>query len=309
MIAKYSKMVGLFAGACALFAVQAPSTASAHISLEKAGTHKSRYGDSFIKEGVCGKKIEARGTNIYTYEPGETITIKVMETVPHPGYFRIAFDDDGIDDFKDPVSIKPVVPTRKCPFDQFDRCTKSDFYNTKAVLPGMDNLFPHTGGLAALNKVYDFKVQLPDVECTNCTIQIIQVMEDTVHGAYNTQGEDNSLEDVYHTCIDVVLKRKGGARADAGTKADAAVKADAGVTADAGDPGTGSSDAVEDEEDSDTLAEMHDHEGGASASEGCSLAGNGSRAASAAWLLVGLGALVARNRKRRREGQGARRAG
>ncbi|MET0591953.1 MAG: hypothetical protein ABW133_04590, partial [Polyangiaceae bacterium] len=57
--------------------------ASAHISLEEGGTHKSRYGDGEIKAGPCGKTAGTRGTNIYTYAPGQKITVSVIETIPH----------------------------------------------------------------------------------------------------------------------------------------------------------------------------------------------------------------------------------
>ena len=271
-----------------LFAAQ---TASAHISLERGGTHKSRYGDDEQKQGVCGRVGGTRGTNIYTYEPGETITVKVSEFIPHPGYFRFAFDTDGDDGFLDPRSIKPIDPKRKCPFNEHDQCGKSDFYNNETVLPGLDNLEPHLSGG---QKTYTFQVKLPNVECDNCTLQIIQVMEDTVHGAYNTseQNPDGSLEDVYHQCIDIVLKRKTGGDAgvrDAGA-ADAG-RSDAG--ADAGLPCDINPDAVEDEEE---LANIEEGDGPEASSEGCSLGGAANPQA-AGWFLLGLGALVARARR------------
>ena len=188
--------------------------ASAHISLEKSGTHESRYGDSELKDGPCGMAGGKRGTNVYTYESGETITVKITETIPHPGYFRIAFDEDGDDGFVDPVSIKPQLESRGCPCSgcdaAADHCDKSDFYNTPEVLEGMDNLDPHT--TLMLNKEYTWQVKLPDVECDNCTLQIIQVMEDPLgHGPYDGKS------DVYHQCIDLVLKRPAGSQgADAG---------------------------------------------------------------------------------------------
>ncbi len=192
--------------------------ASAHISLERGGTHKSRYGDAELKDGPCGRANGTRGTNVYTYEPGQTITVKFNEYVPHPGYFRIAFDNDGDNDFQDPASIKPIDPARKCPFNAADKCGASDFYNNATVLPGMDNLAPHLAG--EWNKQYSFDVKLPDVECTNCTLQIIQVMEDTIHGAYNpTPGDPNDspyVADNYHQCIDLVLKRAAGTGGTAG---------------------------------------------------------------------------------------------
>ena len=185
--------------------------ASAHISLEQAGTHKSRYGDGELKDGSCGRKNGLRGTNVYTYAPGQKITISVLETIVHPGYFRIAFDDDGDDAFIEPASIKPVDPNRKCPTGPGDHCGMSDFYNSPAVLPGMDNLNPHI--TAAAGARYTWEVTLPNVECTNCTLQLIQVMEDDLlHGPYDPTP-DVGLEDIYHQCIDIVLKRS----ADGGT--------------------------------------------------------------------------------------------
>jgi hypothetical protein len=191
------------------------STAYAHISLERGGTHKSRYGDDAgsIKGAPCGVAGGARGTNIYTYEPGQTITVKWVEYVAHPGYFRFAFDADGDSDFEDPASIMPVDPSRGCPATGLDpnaamrdQCAKDDFYNTPAVLPNMDDLFPHAD--TPTNKLYSMDIKLPDVECDHCTLQLIQIMEDPIHGPYNLEVSGlGDADDVYHQCIDLVLKR------------------------------------------------------------------------------------------------------
>jgi MYXO-CTERM domain-containing protein len=185
----------------ALFA----SSSAAHISLERGSTHLSRYGDTMIKEGPCGKAGGARGDHVYTYKEGETVPVEVVEYIPHPGYFRIAFDEDGDDDFVTPASIKPVDPNRMCPFNELDKCGESDFYNSPTVLPEMDDLEPHLTAPAGMK--YTFDVKMPKVECDNCTLQILQVMEDTIHGAYNPDNEAGSgLPDVYFTCIDLVLE-------------------------------------------------------------------------------------------------------
>ena len=195
--------------AASLLAIAQP--AAAHISLEEGGTHKSRYGDGELKWGPCGKSGGTRGPNVYTYASGQKITVTVMETIPHPGYFRFAFDNDGDDAFIEPASIKPIDPNRRCPNGPTDRCGASDFYNSSAVLAGMDNLNPHL--TAAQGTKYTWEVALPDVECNNCTLQLIQVMEDDLtHGPYDpTPGV--GVADIYHQCIDIVLKRP----ADAGT--------------------------------------------------------------------------------------------
>jgi hypothetical protein len=229
--------LGLFLGgsSLALAAMAVARPASAHISLEAGGTHNSRYGDGLIKDGPCGKAGGTRGTNVYTYAPGQTITVSLRETIPHPSYFRFAFDNDGDDAFIEPASILPIDPNRKCPTGPGDHCGMSDFYNSPAVLPNMDNLNPHL--TASLNMAYSWQVTLPNVECTNCTLQIIQVMEDDgPHGPYDpTPGV--GVEDIYHQCIDIVLKRPadgGTGGTDAGTGGDGRTPTvDAGGASDA----------------------------------------------------------------------------
>jgi hypothetical protein len=211
-------------------------SASAHISLERGGTHQSRSGDQDLKDAPCGLGGAGRGTQVYTYAPGETIRVSLAEYITHPGYFRIAFDADGDDDFVDPQSIMPVNPARKCPFNAADQCGASAFYNNLTVLPGMDNLNPHI--TAAPDQIYTWDVTLPNVACDNCTLQVIQVMEDTIHGAYNTtKGDPNDVPyvaDVYHQCIDLVLQQ-----ADAGNPNQATSNADASSDDPSGKSGGG----------------------------------------------------------------------
>ena len=186
----------------ALALLCAPVQAAAHISLDQGGTHRSRYGDVELKAPPCGRPGGARGTHTYAYEPGQTITVSIIETVAHPSYFRIAFQASGDDEFKEPASIDPIDPTRACPDGPGDHCGSSDFFNTPNVL--MDDLDPHLAG--APGRKYTWTVKLPDIECDGCTLQIIQVMEDdTFHGPYDPMP-GVGIEDVYHQCIDLVLR-------------------------------------------------------------------------------------------------------
>ena len=295
-----SRGLGVLAGLGALCLTQAPAPAQAHISLERGGTHKSRYGEANQKEGVCGRVNGKRGTNIYTDEPGQTITVKVAEFVPHPSYYRVAFDNDGDDGFLDPRSIKPIDSTRRCPYNEWDQCGKSDFYNNETVLPGLDNIYPHRRADA---KTLTIEVKLPNVECDNCTLQVIQVMQDTVHGAYNTSPEnpDGSLEDVYHQCIDLVLKRKPGSKppaaaVDASTPRDQAKSEDGGVAR----SGAGPADDRVAKPLASLVGDEAELEGELpEASEGCSLAPRAPGMQSAGWLVVALGTLLIRSRRRR----------
>jgi hypothetical protein len=188
-------------GSLCLATCLSASVAHAHISLEMAGDYMSRAGDGDdeLKDAPCGKAGAARGSNVYTFEPGQTITINLSEFIPHPGYFRIAFDNDGDDGFMEPQSIMPE--NRPCMMDE-TRCGKTDFCNSPTVL--LDNIEPHWDSDAFTDPAIDrsWQVKLPDVECETCTLQIIQVMTDPPgHGPYDL------MSDIYHQCIDVTLKR------------------------------------------------------------------------------------------------------
>ncbi|HVU01406.1 MAG TPA: SCE4755 family polysaccharide monooxygenase-like protein [Polyangiaceae bacterium] len=257
------------------------SAAFAHISLERGGgPYLSRNGDTQddLKLPPCGHDNDSRGTHIYTFRPGETVDFTIQEYIPHPSYFRVAFDQDGQDGFKDPASIKPIDPNRACPDGPGDHCGDSDFYNTPEVLPGMDNLFPHIASIADLQNPpsYTFHVTFPDVECDNCTLQIIQVMEDDAfHGPYDpTPGV--GVADVYHQCVDVVLD----------ANAPPTGGADGGVPA-GGSGGSGSGGGGNANSAAPTSSD----------SGGCAV-GHGNATRGSAWALVGL-ALVALRRRRR----------
>ncbi|MFO0667549.1 MAG: SCE4755 family polysaccharide monooxygenase-like protein [Polyangiaceae bacterium] len=155
-----------------------PSVASAHISLTYP---PPRYAD--LKKGPCGKggALDVRGANVTKLKPGATITVTWKETIGHPGHYRIAFDPNGQSIFQDPKSF-------------------SDVSGGPGVL--MDGIADKTG-----TQTYSQQVTLPNVECTNCTLQVIQVMTDKV-----PYGDG---DDIYYQCADIVLAKD--ALDDAGT--------------------------------------------------------------------------------------------
>jgi hypothetical protein len=285
--------------------VLAAPSASAHISLEQGGTHLSRDGADNLKGGPCGKAGSTRGKNVYTYEPGKTITVSIVETLSHPSYFRIAFDDDGDNGFIEPASIKPIDPGRACPDGPGDHCGTADYYNAPSVLPGMDDLNPHLGAFGATPK-YTWQVKLPDIECTNCTLQIIQVMEDDIpHGPYDPTP-DAGIEDIYHQCIDLVLVHgapaipgpvvdaggstsSGGGSGGDGTASGSGSSSGGGAATGSGSGSTGTSSG----------SPASGGSGSATASSGgCAASGRGAWGAwSAAWL--GLAAALFAVRRRR----------
>lgn len=173
----------LLATAILLFA----APAAAHLGLDDP---PSRYGANVLKVGPCGMDGGERTANVTTYRSGQTITVRWNEYVNHPGHYRIAFDDDGHDDFADPPCLS------ECD----NRGMEIELYSDDTVL--LDGIEDMNGG------DYSVDVTLPDIECDNCTLQVIQVMTDKP--PYTIGGNDN-----YYQCADLVLTRD--AAGDMGT--------------------------------------------------------------------------------------------
>jgi hypothetical protein len=201
---------------CALAALWWPARAEAHIVLLYPPSRwvEGSLGDP-QKVGPCGGGDPTVATGTRTrFKPGETITLMWRETVYHPGHFRVAFDDDGEDAFRDPVDANDIV--------------------NPPVMPVLaDGLFPdHTA-----NQMMTIDIKLPNLTCKNCTLQVTQEM---------VSGTSVSM---YYHCADIEL---GNDATDAGVRpppvADAATgaggaggnRADASaVSPDVGRPGAG----------------------------------------------------------------------
>lgn len=191
------------------------SAAHAHMALvAPISRHapESQLGDP-QKDGPCGMLNDQRSqNNVTVYKPGQTITVMWDETIDHPGHYRICFDDNGVDAFKDPVSAT-----------DFTACGN-------AMLA--DNIPDVQGG--ALPHKYSKQVTLPNVTCNNCTIQVVQVMTD--------KAPFGNGDDIYYHCADVVLSN---GPVDAGTPMDSgSPPMDSGSTPmDSGSMMTGNPDA------------------------------------------------------------------
>jgi hypothetical protein len=154
--------------AAALLTVALP--ASAHVRLEYPA---SRYGDE-MKSGPCGRAGGVRTTRITTFRPGQTVTVIFDEIIDHPGYFRIAFDRSGDGALGPPV------------------WNGTAFVNPPNV-EVLQDLIANPPGLTH----GESRVQLPDIECDTCTLQLIQVMTD--------KPPFDGLDDFYYQCADLRL--------------------------------------------------------------------------------------------------------
>lgn len=226
---KHQRTARLLPLMAALPLLLSAGTASAHIDVDMGGTHKSRVSGGYeIKDAPCGVADAPRSTNVYRYRPGATITIKVYENISHPGYFRISFDNDGDDGF--------VIPSGTS--GEFGDCGgnascgpgKEDYCSNDTVL--IDNLDPHAAGEA---KTYTWSVTLPNIECTNCTLQIIQMMND--FAPFHSPAS-YPADDIYYHCIDIELAKDAPETTDTPVETKGMVCKNTAPSGAAGSPGT-----------------------------------------------------------------------
>ncbi|MBA3549802.1 MAG: lytic polysaccharide monooxygenase [Nannocystis sp.] len=158
------------------------------------------------KQGPCGAgAADPRGPTVATFMPGETITVTWNEFINHPGHFRISLDEDGQDDFFEPKG--------------FD-----DVSGGPGVL--IDGIAHEDDG------EYSVQVELPDVECDNCVLQIIQMMSDKP-----PYGDGN---DLYYQCSDIaIVGNEGSTSGETSTTGGSATTGEPGSTAGESDEGGG----------------------------------------------------------------------
>lgn len=149
------------------------------------------------KDGPCGAgPSDGRGDIITVYQGGQTITVKWIETVDHPGHYRISFDPDGQDDFGDPASFE-------------------ELYSNPAVM--IDGILDESGQ----DVMYQQDITLPEMSCDTCTLQLVQVMTDKA-----PYGDGN---DLYYQCADIVIEGvAAGSTGDTGGGTSDATTGDAG---------------------------------------------------------------------------------
>lgn len=180
------------------------SVAQAHIELSEPIARYEVSGETGIKGCPCGMatgggnsnrtcKVAMDGSDVnrdetraYTAAAGSTLVLKFKETVGHTGKYRVAFDPDGAD------------------FDDFNA----------NVLTEVDDPQGSTGNTNNGNN-WEIEVTLPEMSCTTCTLQLIQVMDASTLGG-TVDGSKLASMSTYYTCVDLVLTGGGADTGDTG---------------------------------------------------------------------------------------------
>ena len=174
--------------AVALATLTIPVAALAHFNLvEPVPSLKQDERGDPQKLGPCG------GTTAFPGEPsgvvtpvkgGQNLHIKINETIFHPGHFRIALARTA-----DKLPADPETETRDTDKGPYSVSAKIDGAPKPPVIA--DGLFVHTEKPATPN-VFETDIKIPNVNCADCTLQVIQWMGN--HG-YNKDGGYT-----YHHC-------------------------------------------------------------------------------------------------------------
>jgi hypothetical protein len=129
---------------------------------------------------------------------GSKLHIKVQETVYHPGHYRVALS----------VNSREELPADPMTFERTtDRGPMSVWaaIQSPPQIPVMaDGLFAHytpptppAGSGAAQRPVWESDIQLPNITCPKCTLQVLQFMAEH---PYNQPGGYS-----YHHCADLAI--------------------------------------------------------------------------------------------------------
>jgi hypothetical protein len=186
------------------------SPAFAHVRMDYP---LSRYPDpgrggdvnADLKDGPCGRSNDERTTDesrVTTLEAGATITVEFRETVAHTGWYRIAFLEDG-QEFPEPPTSGSAPTSAAAPI----------------LLDGIPD--------GERGMTFTAEVTLPNTPCTNCTLQLIQVMTD--RNPYTS----------YYVCADLILTGGDGAGGTGGAGGAAGAGGGGGMPGGGGDGGKG----------------------------------------------------------------------
>jgi hypothetical protein len=143
------------------------------------------------KAAPCGADAKAEMSKAITpVKGGSMLHLKVVETIYHPGHYRVALAVNSREELPpDPITFERT--TEKGPRSVWG------VIQSPPQLPVLaDGLFPHYTRPAS-PQTYEADLRLPNITCAKCTLQVIQFMADH---AYNQPGGYS-----YHHCAELQI--------------------------------------------------------------------------------------------------------
>ena len=160
------------AAASAVLSIVVPVVIQAHFKLVEPASWliEDDRGDP-QKAGPCGGTNTDYGKPSYAVTQaagGSTLHIKVLETIYHPGHYRVALAVNSPSEL--PLDPRATTDTT----DRGPRSVSAEIMNPVQMPVLADGLFPHQ---AKVDGPLETDVTLPNISCRRCTLQIVQFME------------------------------------------------------------------------------------------------------------------------------------
>ncbi len=165
-------------------------SASAHFKLLEPPSWliESDRGDP-QKSGPCGGSNTDWGKPSYVITKavgGQKLHIKIWETVYHPGHFRVALAVNS------PTELPPDPQVTTRDTEKGPVSVSAVIQNPPQIPVLADGLFVRNTRPADLTDLLEADVQLPNINCKKCTLQIVQFMAEHI---FNNPGGYT-----YHHC-------------------------------------------------------------------------------------------------------------
>jgi hypothetical protein len=146
------------------------------------------------KAGPCGGTNSDYGKPSYIIGKavgGQKLHLKVQETVYHPGHYRVALAVNSPTE----LPLDPETTTRES--DRGPWSVSAAIQNPTQIPVLADGLFVHSTRPTGPMDPWEADVQLPNINCRKCTLQVVQFMAD--HGFNNPGGYS------YHHCANLQI--------------------------------------------------------------------------------------------------------
>lgn len=182
-----------FAALLGLSALAVPAAAAAHFILlsPEPFLEQNQLGNP-QKAWPCGEDAAADKVPtgvVSEFTGGQSIPLKVQETIYHPGHYRVALSVLS----RDELPVDPETVTRDTERGPYSVSAKIDPDPAPPVIA--DGIFEHHERPEERGVIYETEITLPNINCDNCTLQVIQWMAE--HGL-NAEGDFT-----YHHCADI----------------------------------------------------------------------------------------------------------
>ena len=148
------------------------------------------------KAGPCGGSNTDWGKPSYVISKavgGSKLHLKIQETIYHPGHYRVSLAVNSPTE----LPLDPQVTTKD---SEKGPWSVSAAIQSSPQIPVLaDGLFVHSERPTGPMPPFETDVQLPNINCRKCTLQVVQFMAD--HGFNNPGGYS------YHHCAELQITR------------------------------------------------------------------------------------------------------